>query len=331
MAAAAFPQSFCFRRSRSGWDGTAGRRAAAAAAAPALVALAAAVAAAVASASQDPGAAAGRPVRELSGSNWSLLLQGQWMVQFYAPWCPACQEMESAWEAFAENSKDHELSVGKVDVTQEPGVSGRFFVTTLPTIYHAKDGVFRRYRGLRTLEDLETYILERKWEAVEPVAGWKSPSSITMHGMAGLFHLSAWIRQIHNYLTVTLGIHVWGSYAVFILATLLIGLILGLILVLLTDCIFPPRSELEDSDLVDRSDDKTEEQQETAEHIAEEPVAEKGLSDGEDEEDESQGNSSEDSAVEGSETENDSEHHASDKVEQSSLRQRKNQVEADGL
>lgn len=42
----------------------------------------------------------------------------------------------------------------------------------------ANDGVFRRYRGSRTLEDLEGYILEKKWEAVEPVAGWKSPSSI---------------------------------------------------------------------------------------------------------------------------------------------------------
>uniref|UniRef100_A0ACB8GE81 Thioredoxin- transmembrane protein 4 n=1 Tax=Sphaerodactylus townsendi TaxID=933632 RepID=A0ACB8GE81_9SAUR len=117
-------------------------------------------------------------VRTLSGSNWSLLLQGQWMVEFYAPWCPACQQMESAWEAFARASKDLDISVGKVDVTQEPGVSGRFFVTTLPTIFHAKDGVFRRYRGSRALEDLESYILEKKWEAVEPVAGWKSPSSI---------------------------------------------------------------------------------------------------------------------------------------------------------
>ncbi|NXR68867.1 TMX4 protein, partial [Rhadina sibilatrix] len=146
----------------------------------------------------------------------------------YAPWCPACQQIEATWESFAKESERLGITVGKVDVTQEPGLSGRFFVTTLPTIYHANDGVFRRYRGSRTLEDLQGYILERKWEAVEPVAGWKSPSSIMMHGMAGLFHFSGWIRQIHNYLTGTLGVHVWISYAIFILATLLIGLLLGL-------------------------------------------------------------------------------------------------------
>lgn len=45
-------------------------------------------------------------------------------------------------------------------------------------IFSANDGVFRRYRGSRTLEDLQSYVLEKKWEAVEPVAGWKSPSSL---------------------------------------------------------------------------------------------------------------------------------------------------------
>ncbi|NXE18677.1 TMX4 protein, partial [Ardeotis kori] len=146
----------------------------------------------------------------------------------YAPWCPACRQIELVWESFAKESERLDITVGKVDITQEPGLSGRFFVTTLPTIYHANDGVFRRYRGSRTLEDLQGYVLERKWEAVEPVAGWKSPSSIVMHGMAGLFYLSGWIRQIHSYLTDTLGINVWISYAIFMLATLLIGLFLGL-------------------------------------------------------------------------------------------------------
>ncbi|XP_042335988.1 thioredoxin-related transmembrane protein 4 [Sceloporus undulatus] len=273
-------------------------------------------------------------VQELSGANWSLLLQGHWMVEFYAPWCPACQQMELVWEAFARDGEDLELNVSKVDVTQEPGVSGRFFVTTLPTIYHAKDGIFRRYRGSRSLEDLEGYILEKKWEAVEPVAGWKSPSSILMHGMAGLFHLSGWIRQIHNYLTGTLGLHIWCSYAVFILATLLIGLILGLILVLLSDCISPLKSKTEVSDLMVPSDDKIEEQQESLQSAAGETVTEKGLPEGDDEEggeEESQENSSDDSAVEGSQTEDELEHQESDKIEQSSVRQRKNQVDAAGL
>ncbi|XP_039387515.1 thioredoxin-related transmembrane protein 4 isoform X2 [Mauremys reevesii] len=297
-----------------------------------------------------PGEQRGR-VQVLSAANWSLVLQGQWMVKFYAPWCPACQQIEAAWENFAKESEHLDITVGKVDVTQEPGLSGRFFVTTLPTIYHAMDGVFRRYRGSRTSEDLQGYILERKWEAVEPVAGWKSPSSIMMHGMAGLFHFSGWIRQIHSYFTGTLGIHVWGSYAIFILSTLLIGLILGLILVLIADCLCPskPRYREEASELIEKENaeltavEEVEEAEEFSANELEEAAEEKkDISDGEDGAKSSEeanssedGTEEEDSAVdEGSgteETEDICEQHPTDSETQSSVRQRKSQVADNGL
>ncbi|XP_073409967.1 thioredoxin-related transmembrane protein 4 [Dendrobates tinctorius] len=188
-------------------------------------------------------------VRTVTSSNWTAVLEGQWMVTFFAPWCPACQQMKPEWEEFA-RSPLLDINVAKVDVTEEPGLSGRFFVTTLPTIYHVVDGAFRRYHGSRMAEDLHTFIVEQKWKVIEPVAGWQSPSSVLMSGMAGLFHLSGWIRQIHNYFTGPLGIPAWGSYVIFIVATLMIGLILGLILVLLADCFCPakPKSKVERPD-----------------------------------------------------------------------------------
>ncbi|XP_010005459.1 PREDICTED: thioredoxin-related transmembrane protein 4 [Chaetura pelagica] len=261
----------------------------------------------------------------------------------YAPWCPACQQIELTWESFAKESEHLNITVGKVDVTQEPGLSGRFFVTTLPTIYHANDGVFRRYRGSRTLEDLEDYVLERKWEAVEPVAGWKSPSSIMMHGMAGLFHLSGWIRQIHSYLTGTLGVHVWISYAVFISATLLIGLVLGLILVLISDCLCPSKSryEAETPEAITKDNvenavlEEMEEAAELSADDAEENADVKDLSDGEDAANSSADDSEEDLAL-GKESEEEdmedlSEQPLVDSETESTVRQRKSQVVDNGL
>ncbi|XP_051470950.1 thioredoxin-related transmembrane protein 4 isoform X2 [Apus apus] len=299
-----------------------------------------------ASASSSPRAGSpGEPrsrVQVLSGSNWSLVLQGQWMLEFYAPWCPACQQIELTWESFAKESEHLNITVGKVDVTQEPGLSGRFFVTTLPTIYHANDGVFRRYRGSRTLEDLEDYVLERKWEAVEPVAGWKSPSSIMMHGMAGLFHLSGWIRQIHSYLTGTLGIHVWISYAIFISATLLIGLFLGLILVLISDCLCPPKARygaetpaITKDNVENALLEEPEEAAELSADDAEENADIKDLSDGEDEANSSADDSEEDLAL-GKESEEEdmedlSEQPLVDSETESTVRQRKSQVIDNGL
>ncbi|XP_048204773.1 thioredoxin-related transmembrane protein 4 [Perognathus longimembris pacificus] len=179
-------------------------------------------------------------VQPMTASNWTLVMEGEWMLKFYAPWCPSCQQTDSEWETFARNGENLQISVGKVDVIQEPGLSGRFFVTTLPAFFHAKDGIFRRYRGPGIFEDLQNYILEKKWQSVEPLTGWKSPASLTMSGMAGLFSISGKIWHLHNYFTVTLGVPAWCSYVFFVIATLVFGLFMGLILVIISECLYVP-------------------------------------------------------------------------------------------
>nr|XP_020771317.1 thioredoxin-related transmembrane protein 4 [Odocoileus virginianus texanus] len=104
----------------------------------------------------------------------------------------------------------------------------------------AKDGIFRRYRGPGVYEDLQNYILEKKWQSVEPLTGWKSPASLTMSGMAGLFSISGKIWHLHNYFTVTLGVPAWCSYFFFVIATLIFGLFMGLVLVVISECLYLP-------------------------------------------------------------------------------------------
>ncbi|XP_004697894.1 thioredoxin-related transmembrane protein 4 [Echinops telfairi] len=198
------------------------------------------VAAAAANPGQAEPAAERSLVQPMTASNWTLVMEGEWMLKFYAPWCPSCQQTDSEWETFAKNGEVLQISVGKVDVIQEPGLSGRFFVTTLPAFFHAKDGIFRRYRGPGIFEDLQNYIVEKKWQSVEPLTGWKSPASLTMSGMAGLFSISGKIWHLHNYLTVTLGIPVWCSYVFFVVATLVFGLFMGLVLVIISECFYVP-------------------------------------------------------------------------------------------
>ncbi|KAI5277785.1 thioredoxin-related transmembrane protein 4 [Manis pentadactyla] len=204
--------------------------------------LAAQVAAAAAEAGPEQAAPPEEQSRVLpmTASNWTLVMEGEWMLKFYAPWCPSCQQTDSEWETFAKNGDILQISVGKVDVIQEPGLSGRFFVTTLPAFFHAKDGIFRRYRGPGVYEDLQNYILEKKWQSVEPLTGWKSPASLTMSGMAGLFSISGKIWHLHNYFTVTLGIPAWCSYVFFVIATLIFGLFMGLVLVVISECFSVP-------------------------------------------------------------------------------------------
>ncbi|XP_029094736.1 thioredoxin-related transmembrane protein 1 [Monodon monoceros] len=180
-------------------------------------------------------------VRIITDENWRELLEGEWMIEFYAPWCPACQNLQPEWESFAEWGEDLEVNVAKVDVTEQPGLSGRFIISALPTVYHCKNGEFRRYQGPRTKKDFINFISEKEWKSIEPVSSWVGPGSVLMSSMSALFQLSMWIRTYHNYFIEDLGLPVWGSYTVFALATLLSGLLLGLCMIFVADCLCPSK------------------------------------------------------------------------------------------
>ena len=39
-----------------------------------------------------------------------------------APWCPACRSFQTTWQSLAEWSRDLDINVGVVDVTENPGM-----------------------------------------------------------------------------------------------------------------------------------------------------------------------------------------------------------------
>ncbi|XP_013794222.1 thioredoxin-related transmembrane protein 1-like [Limulus polyphemus] len=177
----------------------------------------------------------------LDEDNWQEMLSGEWMVEFFAPWCPACKALEPVWKEFSDWSDDLGIKVGSVDVTQNPGMSGRFMVTALPTIYHVIDGQFRQYRGSRDKVSFINFIEEKKWSSIDPVSWWQSPQSIIMSTISYFFKLSMALRSAHNKIVEEYGIPYWGSYIIFALGTIILGAILGLMIVCIIDFFFPPK------------------------------------------------------------------------------------------
>ena len=104
-----------------------------------------------------------------------------------------------------------------------------------------KNGVFRQYRGTRDKDEFISFVEEKKWEQVESIPGWKSPSSVQMSIVSGFFKLSMMLRNIHTQITEEHGIPYWGSYLLFALATIIVGAVLGLVLVFLIDCFYPAK------------------------------------------------------------------------------------------
>ncbi|KAJ8678970.1 hypothetical protein QAD02_014757 [Eretmocerus hayati] len=177
----------------------------------------------------------------LDEDNWHRMLDGEWMVEFYAPWCPACKALEPIWESLAFQKKELGINVGKVDVTDATGLSGRFMVTALPTIYHVKDGVFRQYKSPRDKDSLVEFVSQKTWTKVEPVPSWKSPTSIQMSVVSQFFKMSQVLRGVHTKLMEDFGLPTWGSYLIFAIATIVVGAILGLLIVCVIDFIYPPK------------------------------------------------------------------------------------------
>jgi len=235
----------------------------------------------------------------ITEDNWRDILQGEWMVEFMAPWCPACRALQPIWEDFSGWTEDLEIGVGQVDVTSSPGLSGRFMVTALPTIFHVKNGVFRQYRGARDKDSFISFVEDKKWNQVEEVSAWKDPSSMQMTMVSYFFKLSMVLRNVHTTLTEEYELPYWVSYVAFAVATILLGGVLGLILVCCIDLVFPPRREDSQHQQVreDKKDSDVEEEDDDIEELDNDSQVE-DLS--QDEEDSQEGEQSQESQEEGS-------------------------------
>lgn len=75
-----------------------------------------------------------------------------WFIKFYAPWCPHCQAMSSAWEQLAKNMRG-KLNIGEVNCDKESRLCKDVRATAFPTIVFFKGGERVEYSGLRGLGD----------------------------------------------------------------------------------------------------------------------------------------------------------------------------------
>merc|ERR1712088_634794 len=188
-------------------------------------------------------------------SNWSDILHGEWMIEFYAPWCPACQSLKPSWNEFAGWSKDLDIQIGIVDITASPVLTGRCLITALPTIFHVRDGEFRQFKGSRKVKDFLDFVEEKQWQNTEPISSWQSPGSFQMGILGYFFKISYVMKDYHKILTEDYKFSTWVSYAFFMLITILVGGLLGLIAVLFLDCYHHSHQAREEAEAKEKADE----------------------------------------------------------------------------
>ncbi|KAG2188846.1 hypothetical protein INT44_003986 [Umbelopsis vinacea] len=135
---------------------------------------------------------AGQEIIQLTDGNFDSIVgtSDEWLVEFYAPWCGACKQFGPRYEAVARTLPGNlAVKLAKVDVDSSPGLASKFFVTRLPTLFHIKDHQVRQVDTKLNVQDILTFLKDKKWEDIPVWNGYFSPFSIvgTGVGYIGIF------------------------------------------------------------------------------------------------------------------------------------------------
>lgn len=102
-------------------------------------------------------APSGHPIAVSDATFASTIARGAFLVDFWAPWCGPCRTIAPVLEQLAAERSD--LTVGKLNVDDNPKTAAAFRVQGIPLLVFFKDGVERgRLTGAHPRANIEAAI-----------------------------------------------------------------------------------------------------------------------------------------------------------------------------
>ncbi|KAL4504482.1 hypothetical protein ABPG72_009928 [Tetrahymena utriculariae] len=103
------------------------------------------------------------PILMLDQSNFDEITQGfkekSWVLLFYAPWCPHCNDIQSVYESLQKKLQD-KFIFAQIDSEKSLEIKERFGVSQFPTILVVdhETQIYHKYRGTRQEDVIELFL-----------------------------------------------------------------------------------------------------------------------------------------------------------------------------
>ncbi|KAF2075490.1 hypothetical protein CYY_003226 [Polysphondylium violaceum] len=101
-------------------------------------------------------------VVQITADNEDIIKEGNWLVEFFAPWCGHCKRLAPTYEElgkyYNEELKGEAVKIAQVNCVDHQAVCSKHDIRGYPTIKYMSNGNAKDYRGARDKASFVSYI-----------------------------------------------------------------------------------------------------------------------------------------------------------------------------